>query len=276
MCGICGIYSFNNPLPHPSLLSILKKMTDIMRHRGPDDEGFFINKGVNQETIQNFPVPPEKIKISLETLQTEIIELLQEAIELRMISDVPLGAFLSGGIDSSAVVALMAKIIQQGSVKTASIGFAETKFNELDYAYLPDDILTKVDRASMANSLEVRVPILDHIFMEKIATIPSKLKLKNRTAKYIFKKALEPYLPSEILYRKKMGFSIPLSHWLKNELKSQFEETVLTTNALCHEFFNKAIIQKIWDLHQKGIREYATELWTILFFEKWAVNYYKN
>jgi asparagine synthase (glutamine-hydrolysing) len=397
-----------------------------------------------------------------ESIQSDIIELLRESIGLQMISEVPLGAFLSGGIDSSAVVALMTNINRQGAVKTASIGFSEKKFNELDYArllaqkyntdhyemivkadavsvldklswyydepfadssaiptyyvsqiarekvtvvlsgdggdenfagyarryyydrlenqlrrlfpapfrkygigtlaalypkadwlpqflraktlltnlslspaegffntmsyckqglmdqllkpsvkealkgydstalfrkyydkadtkdplskiqyidikmYLVDDILTKVDRASMAHSLEVRVPLLDHIFMEKVATIPSKLKLRHKTGKYIFKKALEPYLPPEILYRGKMGFSIPLSQWLRNELKSQFEETVLTSDALCHNFFDKGAIQRIWTLHQKRACEYATELWTLLFFEKWARNYLNN
>src|SRR4029079_1424880 len=85
--------------------------------------------------------------------------------------------------------------------------------------YLTDDILTKVDRASMANSLEVRCPLLDHKFMELAATIPSSLKLRGTTAKYVLKKALETELPHEIVNRTKMGFAIPLASWFRNGIK---------------------------------------------------------
>ena len=85
--------------------------------------------------------------------------------------------------------------------------------------YLPDDILTKVDRASMAVSLELRAPILDHHFMELVASIPSDLKLRGRVGKYIFKKAMEPLLPNDILYRAKQGFAIPWNDWFRSELK---------------------------------------------------------
>src|SRR6185295_3806673 len=85
--------------------------------------------------------------------------------------------------------------------------------------YLTDDILTKVDRASMANSLEVRCPLLDHKFMELIASMPSSLKLRRQTGKYIFKKAMEQHLPKEVIYRKKMGFGIPLAEWFRKGIK---------------------------------------------------------
>src|SRR5205085_12155296 len=92
--------------------------------------------------------------------------------------------------------------------------------------YLVDDILVKVDRASMANSLEVRCPLLDHRLMELIAEIPSELKLHGSCGKYIFKKALEPIVPSSILQRRKLGFSIPLATWFRNDLKDFTYSTV--------------------------------------------------
>ena len=389
--------------------------------------------------------------VSSEEWQERIIEKLKESVEIRLMSEVPLGAFLSGGVDSSAVVAMMAGILDK-PVQTASIGFTEKKFNELPYAkqvaelfktnhyekivhpdavdvldklvwfydepfadsssiptyyvseaarqkvtvclsgdggdenfagyrryyfdqlenrlrnispnafrnniigglariypkldwapqvfraktlltnlamdpaegffnsmswfndirsqfinqdfktqlagysslevfeehfrqapddplsaiqyvdmktYMVDDILTKVDRASMAHSLEVRVPILDHEFMELAAQIPSNLKLKGREGKYIFKKSLEPSLPHDILYRSKMGFSIPLSKWFKNELKPVFEDTVLGTTSLSAQHLNITTVKQIWQEHQAGNRERSPELWSILFFEKW-------
>lgn len=381
-----------------------------------------------------------------------IIDKLTESIKLRMISDVPLGAFLSGGVDSSAVVALMSSL-QSDPIKTSSIGFAEKQFNETPFArsvadqfntdhsetivtpdavnilnrltfyfdepfadssaiptyyvsknarervtvalsgdggdenfagyrryyydwlenrlrrlfpecvrrglvvrlaehypkgdrlpqflraktllknlsmdpaqgyfntmswfqnsgdilspeirrelsgydssglfhhyferaktsdplsriqyldiktYLSDDILTKVDRASMANSLEVRVPVLDHEFMELVATIPSSLKLKSRQGKYIFKKALSPYLSDETLFRNKMGFSIPLSKWLKTDLKPIFERQVFSKNGYSKAFVNIDVVRNMWQLHLGGKFDFASELWAVLFFETWA------
>jgi len=382
----------------------------------------------------------------------KIIKKLSESIDLRMISDVPLGAFLSGGVDSSAVVALM-NSLQSESIKTASIGFSEDKFNELPFAreiaeqykthhhekvvdadcldvleklvwhfdepfadssaiptyyvsqiarekvtvalsgdggdenfagyrrylfdsaenrmrgvfpewfrknviggiahlypkadrlpqflraktlltnlsmnpaegyynsmswfqgasdifndsfrnelghyspithfekymnkadttcalsriqyldmktYLVDDILTKVDRASMANSLEVRVPVLDHEFMELVATIPSSLKLKGREGKYIFKKSLSKQLSHSTLYREKMGFSIPLSRWLRNELRETFEVNLLNGDSFIQTYLNRDVIKRMWEGHLTGKNDFGTELWAILFFEKWC------
>jgi asparagine synthase (glutamine-hydrolysing) len=133
--------------------------------------------------------------------------------------------------------------------------------------YLTDDILTKVDRASMANSLEVRAPILDHKFMELIATIPSSLKLQGRNGKYIFKKALERILPNNILYRRKMGFAVPVADWFRNELKEMAYETIFGND---HDtLFQKSTIEQIWRQHQKGIRDRSATLWTLFMFRLW-------
>jgi asparagine synthase (glutamine-hydrolysing) len=132
--------------------------------------------------------------------------------------------------------------------------------------YLTDDILTKVDRASMAVSLEVRAPMLDHKFMELVASIPSGLKLKNGTGKYILKKALEPVLPAEILYRPKQGFAIPLDVWFKRELKDMARRIILETD---DGILDNRFLKKIWDQHQKGYHDRSALLWSALMFRKW-------
>jgi asparagine synthase (glutamine-hydrolysing) len=133
--------------------------------------------------------------------------------------------------------------------------------------YLVDDILVKVDRASMANSLEVRCPILDHRFMELVARIPSSLKLRNGRGKYIFKKALTPILPQEILLRQKQGFAVPLSAWFRDEIKNFTADIILGPDPL--GVLNGKVVESLWNKHQSGSRDYSTPLWTILMYRLW-------
>ncbi len=133
--------------------------------------------------------------------------------------------------------------------------------------YLPDDILTKVDRASMAVSLELRAPILDHRFMELVASIPSDLKLRGRTGKYIFKKAMEPVLPKDILYRPKQGFAIPLDQWFRRELKDVAYQLIIENNH--GGILDTRYLKHIWKQHQAGIFDRSAYLWTVLMFRKW-------
>jgi len=135
---------------------------------------------------------------------------------------------------------------------------------------LVDDILTKVDRASMAHSLEVRVPLLDHEVVEYAAGIPAAYKLRRGEGKYIFKKALEGLLPHDILYRRKMGFSLPLAQWFRGELKRSFEERVLAKGAIVAELVDQAPIRQWWAQHQRGTRDYAPHLWALLVLECWG------
>ena len=393
----------------------------------------------------------ETDNLSEEKWCEKLLETYQEAVRLRLISDVPLGAFLSGGVDSSSVVALMAGLIND-RVTTCSIGFEEKEFNELDYArevasqfntnhyeqmvradavdiveklvwhydepfadssavptyyvsqvarqhvtvalsgdggdenfagyrryyfdnrendlrallpaairetifgtlaslypkadwaprilrgkatfenlarapidayfrsvsafrpelktqvlhrdllaelngydsldvlryyynkadtddplsriqyvdiktYLTDDILVKVDRASMANSLEVRAPILDHKLMELAASIPPSLKLRGMSGKYIFKKALKRVLPETVLQRRKMGFAVPLAKWFRGDLKEFAHDVIFSRNQ--DAFLNEATAKRVWREHQSGLRDRSTELWTLLMFRSW-------
>ncbi len=133
--------------------------------------------------------------------------------------------------------------------------------------YLVDDILTKVDRASMAHSLEVRVPMLDHKYIEWISGLPAGLKLKGQTGKYILKKAMEPYVPHDVLYRKKMGFAVPLENWFRGPLKTRIEQTILSEAFLDSGFFNADYIREMIDLHHCGKRENSSAIWTLMMLE---------
>jgi asparagine synthase (glutamine-hydrolysing) len=383
-------------------------------------------------------------------LQAEIIERLEEAVRIRLVSDVPLGAFLSGGIDSSIVVALMAGIVHH-PVKTFSISFAQEEYDEARYArmvagryqtdhhefkvtpdamaifpelvwhynepfadpsaiptyyvsklarqhvtvvlngdggdenfagypryafngqfereagiypmlrrwlgdllswqafvwqqrlwrdpaalasftprlfsyywrithfhelhqanlytagmkaataaypafqvmlgkyrasdarafldallnldlelYLPDTLMVKVDIASMAHSLEARAPMLDHHFLEFAAKIPPRLKLKNGTqSKYIFKKAAEPFLPHEIIYRPKMGFGVPTDHWFRHELKDLVNDTLLSFRAVGRGYFRRDFLERILTQHQTSESNWQYLIWNLLMLELW-------
>jgi len=132
--------------------------------------------------------------------------------------------------------------------------------------YLTDDILTKVDRASMAVSLEVRAPFLDHRLMETAATIPSCLKLRGTEGKYILKKAMAGTLDDDVLYRRKWGFGIPLARWFRNELKDFSYDLIFSRS---DGMLNTAYLKKIWSEHQKGWCDRSAYLWSVLMFLQW-------
>jgi len=389
-------------------------------------------------------------------LKTQLRDLLQDAVRLRLVSDVPLGAFLSGGIDSSTIVALMAQVMKE-PVKTFSIGFEDSTYNELHYAriiaekfktdhhefiikpnavelsdtllkyldepfgdfsifptylvskmarqyvtvvlsgdggdelfagydtyiadkiarkyyqqlpallrhglipklmnlippsskkkglinrakrfvegmslpeqlehvrwmiflqqaekeqlyttdiqtglvavdpyrfiknyfanvsrngadainrqmyvdvktYLVDDILVKVDRMSMATSLEARAPFLDYRFVELAASIPGELKMQGKTTKLILKQAMEDLLPPEILYRGKEGFSIPIKNWLKKELKPLMMDTLAPDKLKREGFFNPDYVQTLIKQHLNGTENHSHRLWALIIFGRW-------
>lgn len=134
--------------------------------------------------------------------------------------------------------------------------------------YLVDDILTKVDRASMAVSLEVRCPILDHKFVEYAASIPSYLKLRDSQSKYIFKDALEDILPKDIIYRKKHGFEIPAKEWFRKDIRDFAFELIFKDNFLA-TYLNMNNLKNMWDNHQRGISDHSRNIWNVLMFVLW-------
>jgi asparagine synthase (glutamine-hydrolysing) len=135
--------------------------------------------------------------------------------------------------------------------------------------YLPDTLMTKADIASMAHSLEVRAPMLDHEFIEFAARIPAGLKLKDGTeSKFILKKAIEPYLPNEVIYRKKMGFGVPIDHWFRGELKEMAYDTLLSAAATGRGYFRREYIESLLDRHLAG-ETWQYLIWNLLMLELW-------
>ena len=148
----------------------------------------------------------------------------------------------------------------------ALIQYLDTK------TYLVGDINTKVDRASMAHSLEVREPLMDHKLVEWLATLPSGLKIKGQEGKFVFKKAMEPMLPRDVLYRPKMGFAVPLARWFRGPLKERVREAILGSTLAETGIFNREYLEHLVDAHQSGARDYSAPLWTTMMFEAFLRN----
>ena len=135
------------------------------------------------------------------------------------------------------------------------------------HTYLVGDINTKVDRASMAHSLEVREPLMDHKLVEWLATLPSSMKLRGGTSKYLLKKANEPYLPDDVLYRKKMGFAVPLARWFRGPLRQRVRDSLLSGPMLDSGMFNPVTMRQIVEQNEAGTRDFSTTIWTMLMFD---------
>ncbi|MBU1342640.1 MAG: asparagine synthase (glutamine-hydrolyzing) [Proteobacteria bacterium] len=440
----------------PSPLSIFKSIRKLK----PGHMAQCSSKGFTEEEYWDIDMNGFDPHITEETAIERLTELFDESVRIRLVSDVPLGAFLSGGVDSSAVVASMAQLLDGQPVKTSSIGFSEEKFNELEFAkivstlyrtdhqeavvnpdaldiidrivwhfdepfadssaiptwyvskitrqnvtvalsgdggdetfagyvqrysmnrfednirkqipafirntfikglasvypridalprplrlkafltnlslpmeqayyrdmsfyfspkekrdlynldmkkavngyssfsvfepffkrntnsdpvtkvqyidiktYMTEDILVKVDRMSMAHSLEVRAPILDHKLMEFAATLPSGLKLNHQESKYILKKVNEKRLPHDILYRKKQGFSVPLSQWLKEGLKDYIQDTLFGPRNGVGDYLNSGYVKKLWESHLNSRNDHSSQIWNIFMFELWRRQY---
>ncbi len=149
-----------------------------------------------------------------------------------------------------------------------------TKIQYVDTkTYLAEDILTKVDRASMLCSLETRAPLLDHEVVELAARIPSPLKIGNNETKHILKMAMKDILPDEILFRKKMGFGVPLVHWFKKDLAEYARDVLLSRKAVERNIFNQNYIQSMLNNHQKKGRDLSARIWALLFFEHWCTHW---
>jgi asparagine synthase (glutamine-hydrolysing) len=135
--------------------------------------------------------------------------------------------------------------------------------------YLPVDILTKVDRMSMANSLEVRSPLLDYTLVEYVATLPVSLKLRGDVSKYIFRKFSSRLLPPSVLTKRKQGFAIPKNRWFQNELRSSAEEILLDSRTLARGYFRKETLKQLLQQHAIGRRDYSTWIWSLIVLEMW-------
>ncbi len=135
--------------------------------------------------------------------------------------------------------------------------------------YLPGDILTKVDRMTMAVSLEARAPLLDHKLIEYVVQIPAALKLRNGETKHILKRAVADLVPAEILHREKQGFGMPLQQWINEQLRAQMHDTLTDTRAEGRGYVEPRYVRQLLAEHERGRRDHATALWALFMLELW-------
>ena len=135
--------------------------------------------------------------------------------------------------------------------------------------YLPGDILTKVDRMSMAHSIEARVPLLDYKLIEFVQTIPAKLKLRGRLTKHILKQAVRGIVPDQIIDRPKQGFGVPVAKWFNNELRDMLHDTLTDSRTRQRGYFNQQSVEAILNEHARGRRDNSRHLWGLLTLELW-------
>ncbi len=133
--------------------------------------------------------------------------------------------------------------------------------------YLVGDINTKVDRASMAHGLEVREPMMDHELLQWLATLPSSMKVGDSQGKLLLKKTMEPYLPHGLLYRRKMGFAVPLAAWLRGPLRQRLQQAVLGPRLQDTGWFERRTLYRLVEAHLSGARDHSATLWSLLMFE---------
>jgi asparagine synthase (glutamine-hydrolysing) len=141
--------------------------------------------------------------------------------------------------------------------------------------FMVDDILVKVDRMSMANSLEARTPFLDYRVVEFAAGLPAHLKLRGLHTKYLLKRCMAAKLPREILTRRKEGFSIPMKNWLRQELRPLMQDVLSPARLTNEGLFNAAYVEKLQAEHLQGKVNHAHQLWSLMMFEIWQDSYLK-
>jgi asparagine synthase (glutamine-hydrolysing) len=138
--------------------------------------------------------------------------------------------------------------------------------------YLVGDINTKVDRAAMAHSLEVREPLMDHRLVEWLGSLPSAVKIRGQEGKWLLKKAMEPRLPHDVLYRPKMGFAVPLARWFRGPLRARVESALSGDRLLATGVFNAGYLRNLFDAHVSGARDHSAPIWSLLMFDAFLRN----
>ena len=160
-------------------------------------------------------------------------------------------------------------ILENWFKRANGIGTVDTLLLTDQMTYLPNDLLVKVDIATMAVSLEARSPFLDHHVIEFAASLPQNLKLRRLTGKYLLKKVLRKLLPSENLTRRKMGFGVPIGHWFRGKMQPFLREVILSEKALGRGLFRPEAVKLLVDQHTRAEKDYSHQLWTLLMLELW-------
>ncbi len=162
-----------------------------------------------------------------------------------------------------------ASLLSPWFVRANGAGVVDASLLADTMTYLPNDLLVKVDIASMAVSLEARSPFLDHHVIEFAASLPENLKLRGLTTKYLLKRVLKRLVPVENLNRPKMGFGVPIGHWFRGDMQKFLAEVLFSEKALGRGLFKRDPVKRMYDLHVRGEQDYAPQLWTLLMLELW-------
>jgi asparagine synthase (glutamine-hydrolysing) len=165
--------------------------------------------------------------------------------------------------------ALSGKLLEPWFERSNGSGIVDAALLTDIMTYLPNDLLVKVDIATMAVSLEARSPFLDHHVIEFAASLPEKMKLRGLTTKYLLKRVLTRLLPAENLNRRKMGFGVPIGHWFRSSLEPFLRDTLLSEKSLSRGLFKSGAIKQLVELHTRSERDYSHQLWTLLMLELW-------
>ena len=162
-----------------------------------------------------------------------------------------------------------AHFIEPWFAKANGAGIVDASLLADTMTYLPNDLLVKMDIASMAVSLEARSPFLDHHLMEFAASLPEKMKLRGLTTKYLLKRVLKRLVPQENLTRTKMGFGVPIGHWFRGPMQLFMRETLFSGKALNRGLFNADKVRQIVEQHVNGRKDHSHRLWSLLMLELW-------
>lgn len=162
-----------------------------------------------------------------------------------------------------------ANFIEKYLYKFSNYSMLDCLLNADVHTYLPNDLLVKMDIASMANSLEARSPFLDHKLMEFASRLPAEYKMRGLIKKYILKKTIKDFVPKENIYRRKMGFGIPIGSWFRNELKGFVKETLLCDRSLNRGYFKADNLKNMIKLHIEKKADYTFPIWSLLMLELW-------
>jgi asparagine synthase (glutamine-hydrolysing) len=234
----------------------------------PESAGGFYRKQLHPRFPSSTPGRNLAYSISLPWAERylEGISLQPFDREMRLLSD----DFRATALGDADPMSVLRRYLDEAPARDrlSRVLYLDTK------TYLPGDILTKVDRMSMLNSLEVRVPILDHLFLEWVTGLPPQWKMRGKRQKYIFSKlAKRVGVPKEVLDRPKQGFTLPLGHWMRNELNELITSVLLDSSTAQRGYFNPQGVRRMLDEHSRGRRDHSARIWRFLMFELWHRNF---
>ena len=160
-------------------------------------------------------------------------------------------------------------VLEQWFARANGLGILDSTLLADQMTYLPNDLLVKVDIASMANSLEARSPFLDHKLIEFAASLPENLKMRRFQTKYLLKKVAARLVPKDVIYRQKMGFGVPIGKWFRGEMKDFVNEVLLSEKAMSRGITNPDIVKRYIHQHQTGELDHTHQIWSLLMLELW-------